>query len=280
MSNVGFTQISATGAAEDLGAMLAAVRATATDKLDFCIGTLDGSGDDVTVRYVRSAKVRQDDRHVHLSINMVHDLDCLWLGQAISRSYPVLKVLGYFEAEVDEGAFIQAGFSAGTTLYRARFEDEHEYCLKVDDADHPHRHQRRWFFKRTQAHVLAYDDLRPAQTLGLLLGRDACAGAWRRSDACYAGHITFLQPSGPGEPECALVMAGGDIILLHDLDRYGGYDTCETMMLDQALVRFPELAAMLNKNKTQYDAEKRANELRWNARPASTAPFGSGEIAF
>jgi len=253
MSNYGHTRITATGPQPDRAALLAHVRATARDGLDFTLSGLFAPGV-ASNDLVRWAELTATEDTVVLSVGIRWDLDALGLARLLATRFPALRIAGVFVAEQDLFAFDALAFADGKLAYDAQFIGEFSFAVPGEARHHGVSFRHGVFFERTpDRSQAAREHLSPAALAGLAAQPPAVAG-WRWSEEDAPGCVTYCQPGTADTAGRALVLHGDGLTLLHDLDPYGGYGRAEP--LDPATVgaRLPELATAIERHRQDHAA--------------------------
>ena len=247
MANYGHTRITATGPQPDRAALLAHVRATARDGLDFTLSGLFAP-DAASDALVCWAGLTATEHAVVLSVGVKWDLDALGLARLLAIRFPALRIAGVFVAEQDLFAFDALAFADGKLAYDVQFIDEFSFTVPGEAG------RRGMFFERTpDRSQAAREHLSPAALAALMAQPPAVAG-WRRSEEDAPGCVTYCQSTTDDAAGRALVLHGDGLTLLHDLDAYGGYGQAE--LLDPATVgaRLPELATAIERHRQEHAA--------------------------
>jgi len=231
------------------------VQATARDGRDFSLSGLFAP-DVASDALVRWAELTTTGDAVVLSVGIKWDLDALGLARLLATRFPALRIAGMFVAEQDLFAFDALAFADGKLAYDAQFTGEFSFTVPGEARRHG------VFFERTpDRSQAAREHLSPAALATMAAQPPAVAG-WRRSEEDAPGYVTYCQPGTADAAGRALVLHGGGLTLLHDLDAYGGYARAEP--LDPAVVgaRLPELAAAVERHRQEHAADLAAIRQR------------------
>ena len=262
MANYGHTRITATGPQPDRAALLAHVRATARDDLDFTLSGLFAP-DAASDHLVRWAGLTATQDTVVLSVGIKWDLDALGLARLLATRFPALRIAGVFVAEQDLFAFDALAFADGKLAYDAQFIDEFSFMVPGEAPRHG------VFFERTpDRSQAAREHISPAALAALVAQPPAVAG-WHRSEEDAPGYVTYCQPGTAHTAGRTLVLHGDGLTLLHNLDPYGGYGHAEP--LDPATVgaRLPELATAIERHRQEHAAYR----MQLNGNDEHDIPF-------
>ncbi len=207
MANDGHTRITATGPQPDLAALLAHVRATARDGLDFTLSGLFAP-DVASDVLVRRAELTATEETVVLSVGIRWDRDALGLARLLATRFPALRIAGAFVAEQDLFAFHALAFADGKLACDAQFIDEFSFAVPGKA-----RHHGAFFERTPDRSQAARAHLSPAALEDLAAQPPALAG-WRRSEEDAPGYVTYCQPGTADTAGRALVLHGDGLTLL------------------------------------------------------------------
>lgn len=258
MANWGTTTITVTGPQADRAALCAALDETACGILAFSLARMAPDiwcGDSL----VRVAEMTQADDALRLHVCRVHDGDCPELAPSLSERYSALRFETWFDCESTWPNFTIAIHEGGAEHCHALFQTTHLASLTIDPASPRHRSAVP-FYQRTPERDLAADAAL-GDVLDVFLRRPEAVAGWRRSDD-EATSLIYLMPNADkaGHLVLALDMIEASATLLRDVDRHGGYLSSETLSLDQARDRMPELAAEIDRLMRETAADRQQHQ--------------------